>query len=137
MNRSFNPVKDDIRKHFSIGDILAAEVTAFNRTRDPVLSVKGRGLGKLRGGRIFDIIPAKVPRLIGRKGSMINLIKTELNCRLIIGQNGKVWVLTKSLERELIVEKIIRKIGTESHTSGLTDRVKELIQMELSGLEVN
>ncbi len=131
LDRSFNPLKDDIRQHLDIGDIVAAEVTAFNRTRDPVLSLKGRGLGKLRGGRIIKIIPAKVPRLIGRKGSMINLIKTETNSRLMIGQNGLVWVSGKTLESELLIEKIIRKIEEEAHTSGLTDRIKEMIDKEM------
>ena len=130
LDRSFNPTKDDIRKHFDIGDMLAAEVTAFNRTRDPVLSLRGRDLGRLIGGRIIEILPAKVPRLIGRKGSMINLIKTETNCRLMIGQNGRVWVSGKTLENELLIEKVIRKIEREAHTSGLTDRVKELIKKE-------
>ena len=124
-------MKDDIRQQFDVGDMLAAEVIAFNRTRDPVLSVKGRGLGKLRGGRIIEILPAKVPRLIGRKGSMINLIKNETNTRMIIGQNGWVWVSGKNVESELLVEKIVRKIEKESHTSGLTDRIKELISSEL------
>ncbi|NVM55027.1 MAG: hypothetical protein HWN66_15080 [Candidatus Helarchaeota archaeon] len=131
LDRSFNPTKDDIRRHFDIGEILAAEITAFNRTRDPVLSLRGRGLGKLRGGRIINIISAKVPRLIGRKGSMINLIKTETNCRLMIGQNGRVWVSGKTLESELLIDKLIRKIERESHTSGLTDRIKDLIHEEL------
>jgi exosome complex component RRP4 len=124
-------MKDDIRQQFDVGDMLAAEVIAFNRTRDPVLSVGGRGLGKLRGGRIIEILPAKVPRLIGRKGSMINLIKNETNTRIIIGQNGWVWASGKNVESELLVEKIVRKIEKESHTSGLTDRVKELISNEL------
>ncbi len=132
MNRSFNPTKDDIRRHFDIGDIIAAEVIAFNRTRDPVLSIKGRGLGRLRGGRIIEILPAKVPRLIGRKGSMINLIKTATNSNMVIGQNGRVWVQSKNIETELLIEKIIRKIEKESHTSGLTDRIKEVIEEELT-----
>ncbi len=137
LNRSFNPVKDDIRQQFDVGDILAAELIAFNRTRDPVLSIKGRGLGKLRSGRIIEISPAKVPRLIGRKGSMINLIKTETNSRMIIGQNGLVWVSGKNFEIELLIEKVVRKIERESHTSGLTDRIKELIQEELKKIEVS
>jgi exosome complex component RRP4 len=136
LDRSFNPLKDDIRKQFDVGDLLAAEVIAFNRTRDPVLSIKGRGLGKLRGGRIIEIHPAKVPRLIGRKGSMINLIKNETNSRITIGQNGLVWVSGKDNETELLIEKLIRKIEKEAHTSGLTDRIKELIQEGMKKPEV-
>ncbi len=67
---------------------------------------------------------------------MINLIKTETNCRLIIGQNGRVWVSGKDFESELLIEKLIRKIEKEAHTSGLTDRVKELIHKEMKNIEV-
>lgn len=95
------------------------------------MSLRGRGLGKLRGGRILEIIPAKVPRLIGRKGSMINLIKNETDSRLIIGQNGRIWLNGRTLEIELVIEKAIRKIESEAHTSGLTDRIKEFITKEL------
>ena len=135
LDRSFNPIKDDIRKQFDIGDLLAAEIIAFNRTRDPVLSIKGRGLGKLRGGRIIEILPAKVPRLIGRKGSMINLIKSETDSKIIIGQNGLVWVSGKDIETELLIEKLIRKIEKEAHTSGLTDRINEILKEELKKSE--
>ena len=67
---------------------------------------------------------------------MINLIKTEMNCRLIIGQNGRVWVSGKNPESELLIERIIRKIEREAHTSGLTDRIKDLIHEELKKPEV-
>ena len=72
-----------------------------------------------------------MPRLIGRKGSMINLIKTETNCRLIIGQNGLVWINAKDYETIQLVEKVIHKVEREAHTSGLTDRIKNLIHEEL------
>ena len=138
LDRSFNPLKDDIRKYFNIGDIVFGEVIAFNRTRDPVLSLRGRkDYGKLRGGKIFEILPAKIPRLIGRKGSMINLIKDAIPCHILIGQNGRVWVQVRKPDDEQLIIKIIQKIEKEAHTSGLTDRIKDLIKEERSKIKEN
>ncbi|MHA1145889.1 MAG: exosome complex RNA-binding protein Rrp4 [Candidatus Helarchaeota archaeon] len=131
LDRAFNPLKDDIRRYFNIGDILIGEIIAFNRTRDPVISLRGRReYGKLRGGKIFKILPAKIPRLIGRKGSMINLIKEAIPCQILIGQNGRVWVQVRRPSDETLIIKVIEKIEKEAHTTGLTDRVKDLIREE-------
>ena len=133
LNRPFNPLKDDIRKYIDIGETIFAEIISFNRTRDPVLSVRNRGLGKLKNGRLIEIIPTKIPRLIGRKGSMINLIKKATHGRFKIGQNGIVWFQSDNYENEKLIIKIIRKIEREAHTLGLTDRIKELIENENNG----
>ena len=130
LDRSFNPLKDDIKRYFNIGDTIVGEIIAFNRTRDPVLSIRGKGFGKIRGGKIIKITPAKIPRLIGRKGSMINIIKEATRSQIIVGQNGLVWINTKNLTDEKLLIKIINKIEKEAHTSGLTDRVKFLIEKE-------
>jgi len=131
LNRSFNPLKDDIRKYFDIGDTIFAEIIAYNRTRDPVLSILGKGLGKLNGGKLIDVVPSKIPRLIGRKGSMINLIKDTLRgSDIVIGKNGKIWIKSRNPKEVDLFLKIVRKIEKEAHTSGLTDRIKELINVE-------
>ncbi len=95
------------------------------------LGLKGRGLGKFRGGILIHITPTKVPRLIGKKGSMINMIKDQTKCEVVVGQNGVVWVKGKP-EMERIVQKVIKTIEEEAHTSGLTDRIKNML-FELLG----
>ena len=90
------------------------------------LGLKGRGLGKFRGGILINITPTKVPRLIGKKGSMINMIKDETHCEVIVGQNGVVWVKGEpAMER--VAEKVINMIEDQAHTSGLTDRVRDML----------
>ena len=97
------------------------------------LGLKGRGLGKFRGGILINITPTKVPRLIGKKGSMINMIKDETRCEVIVGQNGVVWVKGEpAMER--VAEKVINMIEEQAHTSGLTDRVREMLG-KLLGIE--
>ncbi|MFB0560485.1 MAG: exosome complex RNA-binding protein Rrp4 [Candidatus Lokiarchaeia archaeon] len=125
--RRLDPVKDDLRHFFNVGDTLVAKILSFDRTRTPVLTTKERGLGKLQGGYLIEMLPTKIPRLIGRKGSMINMIKKETGCQIVIGQNGVVWVSGKNFEDEERVIKAIRQIEREAHTSGLTDRIRDLI----------
>jgi len=82
---------------------------------------------------LVEITPTKVPRLIGKKGSMINMIKDHTKCEVVVGQNGLVWVKGKP-EMERVVEKVIKTIEAEAHTSGLTDRVREMLN-QLLGIE--
>ncbi len=124
----FNPLRTNIRRYFDLGDTIFAEVISFDRTRDPVLTTKGKGLGKLRGGKLVEVFPTKIPRLIGRKGSMISMIKRETGCKVVVGQNGMIWISGRTSEDEELVVSAIRKIEREAHTSGLTDRIRELIK---------
>ncbi len=113
---------------FDVGENLIAKIISFDRTHDPILTIDEVGLGKLVGGRIIKIHPTKVPRVIGKKGSMIKLLKEELTDKIKIGQNGIVWFSTNSDAIEDILVAVLRKIEREAHTSGLTDRVKETIK---------
>jgi len=124
-------VRKDLAKVFNVGDLVMAEVIAFDRTRDPLLTVRGRGLGKVASGRVVHISPAKIPRLIGRKGSMISLLKKETNCEIIVGQNGTVLVSGRQPKNEQVAAEAMYLIEREAHTRGLTDRVSELMNKEL------
>ncbi|ASJ09878.1 RNA-binding protein [Thermococcus sp. P6] len=129
--------KTDLRKIFDIGDIIYARIKAYNEIKQIDLTTKGmpfRG-GPLRGGQIVKITPSKVPRLIGRGGSMINMIKTLTNTRIIVGQNGWVWVSGRNEELERLAIEAVLKVDRESHTRGLTDRVKEFLMTRLQDLK--
>ena len=58
----------DLSHMYVVGDLTLAQVIAFDRTRDPLLTTKGRGLGKITSGRVARITPAKIPRVIGKQG---------------------------------------------------------------------
>jgi exosome complex component RRP4 len=123
--------KDNLRQFYDIGDSVVAEIVAADRTRDPLITTHGRGLGKIHGGVLIEIIATRVPRLIGRKGSMINMIKSELKCDVVVGQNGVVW-LKGDPGHVVIAIEAIRQIEREAHTSGLTDRIREVITLKLA-----
>ncbi len=130
MERSFHPQKDELSSIFDVGDLIIAKIISYDRTRDPLLSIREPGLGKITQGQIVKVTPTKIPRMIGRKGSMISMIKQETNCQIILGQNGLALIRGKSPEDERLAVMAIHKIEDESHTSGLTDRVTEMLKKE-------
>ncbi|MEM3061390.1 MAG: exosome complex RNA-binding protein Rrp4 [Candidatus Bathyarchaeia archaeon] len=123
--------KRDLTKFYDVNDLVAAKVVSFDRTRDPLLSTKGPELGKIISGKVIRFSPAKIPRLIGKKGSMIGMLKKETKSQIIIGQNGIVVVLNKSQRNEATTISAIKMIEKEAHIQGLTDRVKEFIRREV------
>jgi exosome complex component RRP4 len=130
VERSFKPETTDLPSIFDVGDLIIAKVTEYDRTRDPQLSVREPGLGKIMRGQLVEVTPTKIPRIIGRQGSMVSMIKKETGCQLTIGQNGLVLISGRSPEEERIAVLALRKIEKESHTSGLTDKVTEMIRKE-------
>ncbi len=122
----FGKEKRDLNKTFSVGDVLFLRVVDVDEVKKVKLGLKGRGLGKFRNGILINITPTKVPRLIGKKGSMINMIKDETHCEVVVGQNGVVWVKGEP-PMERVAEKVITMIEEQAHTSGLTDRVRNML----------
>ena len=57
------------------------------------------------------------------------MIKNATGCRIIVGQNGLIWVQGEPKE-ELIAENTIKMIEEKAHTSGLTDKVKSHLEKE-------
>jgi len=133
MERSYRPQKNELSSIFDVGDLVIAKIVSYDRTRDPLLTVREPGLGKITRGQIIEITPTKIPRIIGRKGSMISMIKHETGCHILLGQNGVVLISGKNLEDEQLAAMAIRKIEDESHISGLTDRVAEMLKKEKEG----
>jgi len=111
-----------------VGDTVITKIVDLDRRRTPILSILGPGLGKVYEGFILKITPSKIPRLIGKKGSMINMIIKETGCRVTIGQNGRILVSGPNREREEMVVKVIEKIEQEAHISGLTNRTQDYLK---------
>lgn len=127
---SFNPITDDLRKYLDIGDYIVAKIILFDRTRNPMLTIKGKGLGKITEGIVIDVKPSRVPRIIGRKKNMVNMLMEMTGCTIVIGQNGRLWIRCPDKRVEDIVIRAIRKIEAEAHIPGLTERVKMFIEEE-------
>jgi exosome complex component RRP4 len=137
LSRPFKPQKDDLSQVLNVGDLIVAKIIAYDRAHDPQLTVGEPGLGKITRGQIVKITPTKIPRVIGRKGSMISTIKQETGCQIILGLNGTILITGKTSEEEELAMMAILKIDKESHTSGLTDRIAQMLKEEKKKMEEN
>ncbi len=129
------PYSDDISEYMDIGDVISAEVIAFDRNSGPFLGMKARGLMVLTDGMVLDVSPAKIPRIIGRSGSMINMINDHLKIDTIVGQNGRIWIRAPSTEILRLAIKAFRTIEAQAHTSRLTDRISSMLVEELEKIK--
>src|SRR5919107_2857081 len=128
--RDFSPARDDMGRQLNIGDLIIARIVSFDRTRDPMLTVQDKDLGKIPYGEFIKISPTRVPRLIGKRGSMIQTIEQATQTRVIIGQNGIVVVTGRDIEGLSLAVKAIKMVEEESHTTNLTQRVKSLLNVQ-------
>ncbi|MDY6865319.1 MAG: exosome complex RNA-binding protein Rrp4 [Halobacteriota archaeon] len=119
----------ELDKYIQIGELIVARITDVDPTMKIELTLRDRGLGVLRGGRTLKVSHSKIPRLIGRSGSMINMLKKECQCSILVGKNGRIWVDGGEKNMDLAMRAIL-KIEEEAHTSGLTDRMSEFLKDE-------
>jgi len=115
--------KSEMDQHLAIGEMVSAKIWSI-QNRGVDLAMKGRGLGKLEGGFAFRVIPSRVPRVIGREGSMVNLIKERTGCNVTVGQNGWIWIKGPSIDAEIKARKVIEMVTSKVHVSGLTEKVE-------------
>ncbi len=127
-----NPLLEKYEK-LAPGDMVLAKVMAYDGISNPLLSIKGEGLGKLEGGSLIRIEPSKVPRALGRRQSMLQVLKQKTRCDIVIAQNGMVWVNSTDQRVVNALEMALRMIERESHLSGLTERVSQLLDSVLGG----
>ena len=114
--------KDEIAEVMGLGDLVIVKIFSIN-TRGIDVTLKSRGLGKIDEGLIFEINSNKVPRVIGKEGSMIKLIKDETKTNITVGQNGKILINGEKIEDELLAKRAIEHIVEKSFISGLTEEV--------------
>ena len=119
--------KTDITRYYDVGDVIYAKVLNVAKSRSITLTMNDYRAKKLTGGMTLNITPSKVPRLIGRQGSMIELIKKNTGCQIVVGQNGVVWVKGENTAKAI---EVIRIIENDAHTVGLTDKITKFLGAE-------
>ena len=118
----------NLTRIFDFDDYLVCGITSVSSQKLIDLTMKAPGLRKLRGGRIIEVNTYKVPRIIGKNGSMVSMIKQATGTNIIVGQNGLVWLSGEDPQMELLAVETIKKIEAEAHQAGLTDRIKEFLE---------
>jgi len=120
---------DEMSKHLRIGSSIMTRVTDVDPTMKVELTLNDKKLGEIKAGQVIEISHTRVPRLIGKGGSMISMLKKEVNCNIFVGQNGRIWIDGGAEDMDLAL-KTITLIEREAHTNGLTDRVVDFLKAE-------
>ena len=113
-----------------VGDYIKAKVTAFDKTRNPLLTVQGKDLGRIVRGTVVEVHPTRVPRIVGRKRSMVSALEENTGCKFFVAVNGRVHIECPNRDLESIAVMAVKYIEREAHTTGLTERVVRLIEEE-------
>jgi exosome complex component RRP4 len=119
----------ETEKYLNTGDCVMAKILQVDQEKRLQITLKDRNLFKVKEGSLFDVEPSKIPRIIGKKGSMISLLKKYTKCRIFVGQNGKIWIDGEYDGIKKVI-KTIELIEQEALSYGLTDKVEEILKKD-------
>jgi len=131
--QEYVPRGAELTNYYKVGEYVLCKITNVTRSKLIDVSMKGPGLRKLGEGRMLQVVSAKVPRIIGKAGSMITMIKDLTDCRITIGQNGITWISGTDPDKEAVAVEAIRMIEANSHKTGLTEEVEKFLRSKLKG----
>lgn len=120
----------DTSRFLTVGDVVLLKILMVDESKKIQVTMKDAGLRKIEGGQLIDINYSKIPRVIGKGGSMIQMLKNMTDCRIFVGQNGRVWI-DGDEENVDVAAEAVKIIEKESRSPRLTDRVREFIEKKL------
>ncbi len=112
----------DTRARLRIGDLVVGVIKNISPSGDIDLAQ----VNKLDKGKLFAVPQSKVPRIIGKKSSMLNTIREGTNTKITVGNNGYVWASEEG--NILLVKKALDEIIANAHKNGLTDRMGKFLE---------
>ncbi|MEK6973264.1 MAG: KH domain-containing protein [archaeon] len=125
---SFSPAffrKEGVRKKLNKGAMVMAKIISVNE----VNQVELEDIKPFLGGDLITTSPVKVPRIIGKNGSMLEVLTTGTGVQMVVGKNGRIWVKGSDQAVKLLREAV-EKINDEAHLSSLTDRMKAYLDQK-------
>ena len=126
--RGSYPTTSEMKERLDKGDIIFARIANSDRQREPLISIADKNLGKIDSGELIKISPTKIPRLIGKHGSMIQTIEASTNATITVGQNGLIVVSCDETNGLLKALTAVRMVDEQAHIVDLTDKVKKMLK---------
>jgi exosome complex component RRP4 len=113
-------------KFLHVRDSVIVRVENLDPTGRIGVTMLGDGLGKLEGGTIETVSPARIPRVVGRNGSMVETITRHTGAQIAVGQNGRIWIggTPDAIRR---ASEALRLIEEQGQRRGLTERVESYL----------
>lgn len=114
------------RRPMSIGDVIEARIKDIEDRKTVILDFPK----VLRDGVVIEVKPSKIPRVIGKSDTMIRQIAESTRTRISVGNNGMVWLSGPNAK---VAMDAISVIETEAQTSGLTERIRAMLEKGMRG----
>jgi len=111
--------KSLLTKELTKGQMLFARVKSTND------SVDLENINILPKGNLISVSSVKIPRIIGKNESMLNVLKNNTESNILVGKNGWIWYVSKN---PVLLENAINLITTNSQKSNLTNTVEEYLK---------
>ncbi|NYZ77370.1 hypothetical protein H0O02_03580 [Candidatus Micrarchaeota archaeon] len=111
-----------IRITLELGDFVVSRVRLIERSGMAELGEVRR----LPKGKIIEFPSAKIPRLIGKQSSMLDILRNNSGGDIVVGNNGYVWMSEKCNIPLLL--KAIDMIRLKAHRPGLTEEITKFFE---------
>ncbi|MCD4739871.1 hypothetical protein K8R43_01615 [archaeon] len=109
-----------------VGELIIARVIEVSNVKNVTLE----GARPLYDGKLLEVQPVKIPRIIGKNGSMMKILRDTTKTTIFVGRNGRIFI--KGERKQILnVEKALDMIDEQAHTHGLTARVKQFLEQEV------
>ena len=124
----------DTSRFLNIGNVVFLKILSVDESKKIQVTMNDSGLRKVEGGLLVEIAHSKVSRVIGKSGSMIQLLKAASGCRIFVGQNGRIWIDGEE-DRAAVVADAIKMIEEKVQARDLTEKVKVYLESKLPAEE--
>jgi len=115
--------RKDLRDSLKGGNVVSAKVDRVNELNEADLAQSR----VFYGGEVIEVSPVKIPRVIGRNGSMLDVLKQGTGCSILVGRNGWIWVKGGDIA---LLKRALDKISKEAHMENLTNGVTDFLKKE-------
>ncbi len=112
------------RFEFKLGDVIQATIKDIEEKKTIILQYPRL----LNGGSVITVTPTKIPRVIGKNNTMIKQIIESTKSRIVVGTNGHIWINGGD---DALARAAILRIENEAHVSGLTERIKNMMEQKM------
>ena len=113
------------RQHLGIGDAALARIQEVDETHNMVLTMKGVGLRRINEGAVLSIPVNLIDTLRGENNAMVSRIRDATDCRIIVADNGRVWVHGDA-DNMKVARELIQTLNQEGHKNTFESAVEAL-----------
>ncbi|MEA1925034.1 MAG: exosome complex RNA-binding protein Rrp4 [Candidatus Altiarchaeota archaeon] len=121
-----NVMEEDLSLYYDVGDKISVKIIRVNEVYNFDL-IRPR---KLNDGFIINVNPKRIPRVVGKRRSMLEILRKKTGCNIVVGQNGRIWIKSDKPDNAELAVKAIKKIEREAQTSGLTNKIESMLDDE-------